>query len=107
MNRAATPILMLAVASGAAGVQAAERSAETVWTMHCEGCHRPDAQGPGPLMLGHRFGESRADIASNPDLDPTYLKQVVRSGFLEMAPFRNTEISDRELDALIDFLLDD
>ena len=88
-------------------VQAEDRSGEAVWKMHCFGCHRPDGAGPGTVMLKHRYGEPRAYISANPDLNRDYVKQVVRNGLIEMPPFRPSEISDGELDSLIDFLLSD
>ena len=108
MTRVSRFALILGAAYlGLPAAQAADRSGEAVWERHCLGCHRPDDQGPGTSMLRNRFGDARADVASNPDLDRSYAKQVVRNGFLEMAPFRKTEISDGELDALMDYLLND
>ncbi|MHA4915518.1 c-type cytochrome, partial [Enterococcus faecium] len=38
------------------------------------------------------------------DLDPVYIRVVVRQGLVEMAPWRPTEISDAELAQLAQYL---
>lgn len=86
---------------------AESRSGEKIYSLYCEGCHRPDAQGPGTVMLRHRYGDQRAVITANPDLDGDYVKVVVRNGLIEMAPFRKTDITDDELTKLVDYLLKD
>lgn len=80
------------------------RPGEESWYLYCEGCHRPDAEGPGAVMLQRRFGDERMAIKGNTTLAPEYIKQVVRNGLLEMAPLRPTDITNAELDLLIEFL---
>lgn len=107
MKHTAT-LMAAAVLSALAGQAAAEpRSGEKIYDLYCAGCHRPDGEGPGTVMLGHRFGEQRASITDNKSLDRNYLKQVVRNGFIEMAPFRKSEITDAELELLADYILAD
>jgi hypothetical protein len=80
------------------------RPGEESWILFCEGCHRPDAEGPGAVMLQRRFGDERMAIKGNKTLAPEYIRSVVRHGLLEMAPLRQTDITDAELDLLIEFL---
>ncbi|RLA09812.1 MAG: hypothetical protein DRQ60_05170 [Gammaproteobacteria bacterium] len=80
------------------------RSGEESWYLFCEGCHRPDAEGPGAVMLQRRYGDERMAIKGSTTLAPEYITHVVRNGLLEMAPLRPTDITDAELDLLIDFL---
>lgn len=100
-------IVTLGTLAGLSHAQSQPRSGEETYSLYCEGCHRPDGEGPGTVMLGHRFGEERASIRDNPTLNRAYLKQVVRYGFLEMAPFRKSEITDAELELLADYILAD
>lgn len=80
------------------------RPGKQSWDLFCEGCHRPDAEGPGAVMLQRRFGDERMAVKGNTTLAPEYIKQVVRNGLLEMAPLRPTDITNAELDLLIEFL---
>ena len=100
--------LILSLLLGSIAISAAAeerpRPAEKSWALYCEGCHRPDGEGPGAVMLQRRFGDERMAIKGNTTLAPEYIKQVVRNGFLEMAPLRPTDITDAELDLLIEFL---
>ncbi|MEL0082083.1 MAG: cytochrome c [Gammaproteobacteria bacterium] len=80
------------------------RPGEESWQLFCEGCHRPDGEGPGAVMLQRRYGDERMAIKGNKTLVPEYIRAVVRNGLLEMAPLRPTDITDEELDLLIEFL---
>ena len=96
--------LLLGITGMTANAEERPRPGEESWALFCEGCHRPDGEGPGAVMLQRRFGDQRMAIKGNTTLTPEYIKQVVRNGFLEMAPLRPTDITDSELDLLIEFL---
>ena len=96
--------LLLSSVVLSAGAEERPRPGAKSWSLFCEGCHRPDGEGPGAVMLQRRFGDERMSIKGNTTLVPEYIKQVVRNGFLEMAPLRQTDITDAELDLLIEFL---
>lgn len=86
------------------GIDARPRSGEKSWALFCQGCHMPGPEGPGTRMLAARLGWDKAPLKGRQDLDPAYVKHVVRRGLLEMAPLRPTDITDEELDALIAYL---
>lgn len=86
------------------GIDARPRSGEKSWQLFCEGCHKPGTEGPGTRVLADRLGWDKAPLKGRQDLDPTYVKHVVRRGLIEMAPLRPTDITDEELDALITYL---
>ena len=86
------------------GVDARPRSGEGGWKLFCEGCHMPGPEAPGTRVLAARLGWDKAPLKGRQDLDPTYVKYVVRHGLIEMAPLRPTDITDEELDALIAYL---
>ncbi len=104
-------LLLLATGLGAAasetapdGIDQRPRSGEKSWALFCEGCHKPGPEAPGTRVLAARLGWDKAPLKGRQDLDPAYVKQVVRRGLLEMAPLRPTDITDEELDALIAYL---
>jgi cytochrome c5 len=86
------------------GIDARPRSGEKTYGLFCEGCHKPGTEGPGTRVLAARLGWDKAPLKGRQDLAPTYVKQVVRRGLIEMAPLRPTDITDEELDALIAYL---
>ena len=86
------------------GIDTRPRSGEKSWALFCEGCHMPGPEGPGTRVLAARLGWDKAPLKGRQDLDPTYVKHVVRRGLIEMAPLRPTDITDEELDALIAYL---
>ena len=86
------------------GVDTRPRSGEKTWRLFCEGCHKAGTEGPGTRVLAARLGWDKAPLKGRQDLDPAYVKQVVRHGLIEMAPLRPTDITDEELDALIAYL---
>ena len=59
---------------------------------------------PGTIQLKQSRGADKAVIINRDDLAPEYLRQLVRTGFAGMPNFRRTEISDPELESLIEFL---
>jgi len=109
--RRALGLILLASSLGVAtaepapdGIDARPRSGEKSWRLFCEGCHKPGLEGPGTRVLADRLGWDKAPLKGRQDLDPAYVKTVVRRGLIEMAPLRPTDITDEELDALIAYL---
>ncbi|MCG2633844.1 MAG: cytochrome c [Gammaproteobacteria bacterium] len=98
----------------ASGLDAADSMAPAaisgadLFATHCARCHNPGADGvhPGTQQLALTRGEEQAVILQRDDLQPDYVKQVVRHGIGAMATFRPTEISDPELDALARYVTD-
>jgi cytochrome c5 len=74
--------------------------AAAVFDLWCEPCHAAGAGHPGTNRLAERLGPERATLLERTDLNEQYVKTVVRYGFQMMPPFRHTEISDAELQAL-------
>ena len=103
ISRVAMALLLGSVALPSAA-EDRPRAGEKSWSLFCEGCHRPDVEGPGTVMLQRRFGDERMAIKGNKTLAPEYIRAVVRNGLLEMAPLRPTDITNAELDLLIEFL---
>jgi hypothetical protein len=58
------------------------------------------------LQIKYRDTDTPAVLLERTDLTPPVIATFVRQGVLAMAPFRKTEITDAELDALAAYLSD-
>src|SRR5580698_3773826 len=76
-----------------------------VYTKWCAPCHDPGVTHPGTNALTVKYkGVKSGVLLEWKDLTPVTVKFLVRHGISVMPQFRKTEISDRELDALAEFL---
>lgn len=105
------PLAMLAWVLGAAGAQAQEApgsvpGADPTFDKWCAHCHRSGLYMAGTLGLQVKYKGTSvpALLEQRTDLTPEIVKTFVRHGSNSMPPFRKTEISDAELDALAKYL---
>jgi mono/diheme cytochrome c family protein len=102
--------MALAVVAGIALAQDANENSEgkRVYDHWCSHCHDPGQGHPGTqgLQIKYRDTEIPAVLLERTDLTPPVIETFVRQGVLAMAPFRKTEITDAELDALAAYLSD-
>jgi (+)-pinoresinol hydroxylase len=71
----------------------------------CSVCHGTGAAKPGTRALAAKYKGARpALIDARTDLAPDYIRNIVRHGVSVMPPFRKTELSDTDLDALVAYL---
>jgi mono/diheme cytochrome c family protein len=84
---------------------AVERGA-AVFNNWCSACHaRGPQNAPGTASLQLKYqGSVPAALEERRDLTPDLVKLFVRNGVAMMAPFRKTEVSDADLDALAAYL---
>ena len=82
-----------------------ERGA-AVFNNWCSACHsRGPQNAPGTASLQMKYqGSVPAALEDRRDLTPEVVKVFVRNGVAMMAPFRKTEVSDADLDALAAYL---
>ncbi len=77
----------------------------TVYDKWCATCHSPNGRMPGTIALEAKYkGELAPALVYRTDLTPETVELFVRQGVSLMAPFRKTEITDAELQALGEFL---
>jgi len=97
-------IMMLAAALSAQAANAdqpAEVSGKAVYEYWCAPCHAPGPGHPGTQSLQLKYqGKVPAVLLDRTDLSSQAVAVFVRQGILLMAPFRKTEITDAQLDAL-------
>jgi len=78
---------------------------EEVYRYWCAPCHAPGPRHPGTQALEALYkGAKPAALEERTDLVPELTRSFVRSGVSVMPPFRKTEISDADLDALAAYL---
>lgn len=80
-----------------------------IYQKWCWPCHGPSGPGgsqkAGTEALRNSYkGKLPAVLDERTDLTPSLVRATVRNGTYFMAPFRKTEISDSEVDALIAYL---
>ena len=89
------------------GVQAQQSVARgnEVFENWCAPCHAPGARHPGTQALEALYkGAKPAALEQRTDLLPELTRAFVRTGVSVMPPFRKTEISDSDLEALAAYL---
>ena len=68
----------------------------------CVYCHGPNVWGT--FTLGRRLGADHALLEQRTDLVGPYVKTVIRAGVGSMPAFRRTELTDADVDAIVDYL---
>ncbi len=78
---------------------------KAVFDEWCATCHAAEGMMPGTIALEAKYQDSvPAALEERTDMTPEFIRHFVRKGVSVMAPFRKTEISDKELDALAAYL---
>ena len=104
---AALPALAVGLAWVAqANAQGAPAShGRQVFDKWCAPCHGSGLGKPATAALAFKYkGDPPALLEQRTDLTPDAVKSMVRTGVYTMPPFRKTEISDDDLDALAAYL---
>lgn len=97
----------LVAGSGAAAEPASVAVGAAVYNRWCVHCHSPGRGNPGTESLQVKYaGKLPAVLLDRTDLAPEVAARFVRTGVLSMPPFRKTEISDAQIDAVSAYLAD-
>jgi mono/diheme cytochrome c family protein len=95
---------LLVAFGGGAQAQDAARGNDVFQTW-CAPCHAPGPRHPGTQALEALYkGAKPAALEQRTDLLPELTRAFVRTGVSVMPPFRKTEISDTDLEALAAYL---
>lgn len=84
-------------------ISIAAPNGHAVYVKYCSACHNPGPEHPGTVRLADRWPQ-QASLLDREQLDAEYVRYFVRHGLNLMPPFRPSEISNAELDALGSFL---
>ncbi|MDX9873795.1 MAG: cytochrome c [Spongiibacteraceae bacterium] len=77
-------------------------SGERLYTDKCAICHA--AGELGTMALSRRLGNERAILNERTDLPAEYVRHVVRHGLNAMPPITRGDVTDQELDLIVEFL---
>lgn len=78
---------------------------QVVYEHWCAPCHAPGMEHPGTMALQTKYkGKIPAVLLDRTDITPAFIKYYVRHGVSIMPFFRKTEISDKQLDALANYM---
>lgn len=80
---------------------------QKIYANWCEGCHMDSPFAPGTIQLRKLRGDDQALILKRTDITADYLRHIVRKGMNGMPLFRRVEISDAELESLVQYLVKD
>lgn len=104
LKRILFPVLAVFLAGASTGHAEQDRTGKAIFDTHCSHCHNPGYEYPGTHQLAVTRGENMAVLEERDNLTADYVKYIVRNGLNAMPPFKPTNITDRELDALADYL---
>jgi (+)-pinoresinol hydroxylase len=106
-------VALTAANSGLGSAQVTETDARiqrgaAVYQYWCAPCHSNGRGNPGTMALAAKYKDRQpavpAVLSDRQDLTPQSIRFFVRQGVSVMAPFRKTEISDPDLEALSAYL---
>ena len=80
--------------------QAPARSGKELFNYWCLPCHDSGPGHAGTQELGRQWGEDKAVLLQRHDITAEHVKNVVRTGFQMMPPFRYSEITEQQLDRI-------
>jgi mono/diheme cytochrome c family protein len=89
-------------AGNGAPLSARQMEGRQLFEATCIHCHDPS--GWGTRDLARRLGADRSRLMERTDLDADYIRAVVRKGINSMPWYTRTDLSDRQIEAISDYL---
>jgi mono/diheme cytochrome c family protein len=101
--------LSTAIFAQVAAADEAPDHGKAVFDLWCRACHKPlnagDLPVAGTSSLQRKYsGKVPAALEQRTDLSGGFIRGIVRHGIKSMPATRKTEISDADLDALVEYL---
>jgi len=94
--------LALPVAGWADELTAQQSAGQQVFAHRCGMCHREG--GTGTFVLARRLGAAQSLLEQRTDLQPEYIRYVVRWGLMNMPRLSRVEVPDSDMTQLIAYL---
>ncbi len=103
-NTIALTLALAAPLRGQAEPTQIERG-QAVYQKWCSTCHGPGQHTPGTMALAVKYqGKLPPLLEQRADLNSTVLQLFIRNGISVMPTFRQTEISDQDIEAIAAYL---
>lgn len=106
--RAATTATRVVLAGALAPVSLAAApppDGAALYARHCLACHGPGNDKPGTVALQMKYaGSVPAVLDQRRDLQPAFIRTVLRHGINIMPWYRRTELDDAAVDAIAAYL---
>jgi (+)-pinoresinol hydroxylase len=104
MMRFATSVGFALLLASTSAFAADEAAGKAIFDHNCAVCHAAGPGHPGTQRLAQARGADRAVLEQRTDLQPDYIRMIVRKGLVEMPPWRPVEIDDAALAQLVQYL---
>lgn len=103
-------VVLVCTTGAAAASDSSEKSAvahrgKQIYDHWCGTCHAAAPRMPGTASLEAKYGGSLPGaLEDRTDMTPAFIEHYVRNGVLIMPAFRKTEITNADLELLVDYL---
>jgi mono/diheme cytochrome c family protein len=104
MNRGRVVVTLALLGMGGSAWAVDTAPGKALFEQHCAMCHAAGPGHAGTMRLTEVRGAAKAVLAQRTDLDPAYIRIVVRQGLVEMPPWRPTELDDAALQQIMAYL---
>jgi mono/diheme cytochrome c family protein len=95
-------LILLAVSNARAADAPTPARGQAAFTHRCGMCHREG--GTGTFILARRLGTEKSLLEKRTDLNPDYIRTVVRWGLTNMPRISRVELPEPDMDALVSYL---
>ena len=95
-------LILLAVSNARAAEAPTAVRGQAAFAHRCGMCHREG--GTGTFILTRRLGAEKSLLEKRTDLNPDYIRTVVRWGLTNMPRISRVELPDPDMDALVAYL---
>ena len=104
--RPALLILLVSVATMAGAAEssltAEQQQGKALYEATCNYCH--NARGFATERLRTRLSEDRSILVDRTDLDPTYIRTIVRNGLASMPAYTPTDLNEAQIKSIAAYL---
>jgi mono/diheme cytochrome c family protein len=90
------------IAGAAEPLTTQQQQGKALYEATCNYCH--NARGFATERLRTRLPEDRAILVDRSDLDPTYIRTIVRNGLASMPAYTPTDLDEAQIKAIAAYL---
>lgn len=99
------PLSPMAVSAAAAQFAKGKTPGQEVFNRNCAACHANGVKFPGTVALNAKYdGTLPGALEDRKDLTPEMIRYFVRNGVSIMPGWRKSQLTDKELDDLANYL---